>query len=964
MRKLWIIVLMLCLLVSMGSIDTFSLEPINFTLEEQNYIDSNPVLTLAVDPEFIPFEFVENGVYQGIASDYIKKFEERLPIDFQVVENLTWVQAYGLALDGQIDVLPAISKTAAREDFLAFSEMYYEIRRVIVTRNDRTEIKTMNDLEGLTVAVQTSSSHHTFLSDYPNINLSLYNDVGDALTAVSDGREVAFIGNLATTDYLIKSNGLSNLRFTALPNEVPIGLHFAVLKENTVLLSIINKTLSSITLEERIEIHSKWVTLYQDPATDYTLLLQAVIIIFVIILLTGSISLFWIYKLRKEIDERKVIAKELEQAKSVLEDTNQMKSTFMARMSHEIRTPLNAITGMTYLLKKTDVSMTQRVYIDRINQASINMLSLINDILDFSKIEASNIEIETIEFNLDQVIHNMMSILAVKLDDKGLGFRLIKDPKVPTHFYGDPKRIEQIFINLLNNAIKFTTSGEVLFEVDLKALEGDLAHIIFTVKDTGIGMSKETIKNLFKPFQQADSSINRRFGGSGLGLSIVKHLVELMGGDIQVYSTLDKGSTFIVNLSLKVDTDKEGELSKDNHQKFFKDIKVLVVDKNTANLNIMKTYLNSFGVLAELTTSGYGAKTLLEHHNGLLKEPFDLVIVDYETTEPDGIHYLDQLNQNELITRKPKMMVMIPMQRTDLFDVIESYKIDAGVGKPIISSILHNTILELFIHKTMNKTKEQTSDTTKTMVKKHKQILVVDDNQTNQLIAKLILEQAGYDILTANNGYEAVLMYKEKMHQIHLILMDIHMPLLNGYDAAKEIHQLNPNALMVAMTAEVTEDVKLRTKEAFMEHYISKPFDPDEVILFINDILSKTGEAITNEVSPIDLVRGLNNLGNQKDLYHLVIKEYVLEHQETNLNLKTYLDSNNYQEARALLHKFVGSTSSIGATKLSKVTQELSKVLHEKRYEDIPNLFVSWEASFIELMNYLRKTYHIGDESS
>src|SRR5690606_27094041 len=154
------------------------------------------------------------------------------------------------------------------------------------------------------------------------------------------------------------------------------------------------------------------------------------------------------------------------------------------------------------------------------------------------------------------------------------------------------------------------------------------------------------------------------------------------------------------------------------------------------------------------------------------------------------------------------------------------------------------------------------------------------------------------------------------------------------------------------------------SSDLFMEHYISKPFDPDEVILFINDILSKTGEAITNEVSPIDVVKGLNNLGNQKDLYHLVIKEYVLEHQETNLNLKTYLDSNNYQEARALLHKLVGSTSSIGATKLSKVTQELSKVLHEKRYEDIPNLLVSWEASFIELMNYLRKTYHIGDESS
>ena len=212
-----------------------------------------------------------------------------------------------------------------------------------------------------------------------------------------------------------------------------------------------------------------------------------------------AVSFFWIVKLRKEIHRRKQIQLDLEKAKREADEANEFKSNFMARMSHEIRTPLNTITGMSYLLKKTEITLTQSMYIDRITQAAYKMLSIINDILDFSKIEAGKVQLEITSFSMDQVIQDVVNIVTYKIDEQGIGFRLSKDPLVPNWFFGDPKRIEQILINVLNNAAKFTSVGEVSLDIRLIAKENDKYHISFTIKDTGIGMTEEQLNKLFTP---------------------------------------------------------------------------------------------------------------------------------------------------------------------------------------------------------------------------------------------------------------------------------------------------------------------------------------------------------------------------------------------------------------------------------------------------------------------------------
>ncbi|MDD3123682.1 MAG: transporter substrate-binding domain-containing protein, partial [Candidatus Izemoplasmatales bacterium] len=892
--------------------------------------------------------FIEDGIYKGIAADYVALIEEKTGIDFQVVPNLTWAEAYYEALAGNIDVLPAVSKTAAREEFFLFSDSYYEVKRVIVTLNTNTDIKGITDLYDRTVAVQTNSSHHSFLLDYPQINLSLYDNVDDALYSVSDGSEVAFVGNLATTDYIIKSIGITNLRMSALSSDDPVGIHFAVRQDWPILIDILNKSLDFVTAEEKIEINSRWVTVQVE--TDYGPIIQVIIFIGSAIILLGAISVFWISKMKKEIQIRKDSQIELEKAKIEAEEANSVKSSFMARMSHEIRTPLNAITGMAYLLKKTDISLTQRMYADRITQASTTMLSLVNDILDYSKIEAGKVELEIVSFNLDMAIQNLISIISIKIEEKGLGFILNKDSSLPSWFMGDQKRIEQILLNILNNAIKFTSEGTITLEIRAVAKENLLYYLEFSVKDTGIGMTQEALSGLFVPFVQADSSINRRFGGTGLGLSIVKNLINLMNGTIDVYSTEGEGSSFVINIALEVDSVKEEEYKKDGSSQYFKDVNTLVLENSASNINIIGSYLSSFGISCELTTSPIGAISMLESTAKKNGKPYDLFIMDYDTPSEKGFEYLKLLRENKKIVKMPKIIMLLPMLRSDLFDMLDENDIDIGIGKPIIPSVLHNGILEIFTYKAMESSeyiKNQDSKATKIDMT----ILVVEDNITNQLIAKLLLEQSGFDVIIASDGIEGVDQYKKNKTKISLILMDLHMPNMNGYDASDEIRKLSKDIPIIALTAEVIPGIKTKCELHGIHHYISKPFNPEIFISTINEILKTNIIAPNTNHMGINVEKGLKNIGNDLISYHMILIEYKKENQNTSELLYQAVNEKDFEQASTIVHKVKSSSGSIGAEKLYSVALELQKALDtvdkDTIQKDTP-IFISLLADVLE----------------
>ncbi|MGI6571562.1 MAG: ATP-binding protein [Caldicoprobacterales bacterium] len=908
---------------------------IRWTQEELAFMEEHPVIRLGVDPGFIPYEFIdENGNYRGIAADYLALVSEKTGLQFEVIKDLSWPEAYDMALAGDVAALPSIGKTSEREEFFLFSEPYYYYKRVIVTRDTDSEISGIEDLQGLIVAVQRNSSHHSYLLSYKNLNLSLYDSVEAALTAVATGTEKAFIGNLATTNYIIRSNGLTNLRFVSFEAEKQQALYFAARKDWPELISIFNKAMMYISENEKLEIHNKWVEL--DTDIDYRPVIRILSIIGAFIAVVLFVSVFWIVRLKNEIRQRKQIQLELERAKHEADEANEFKSRFLARMSHEIRTPLNAVTGMSYLLKKTEITLTQSMYLDRIIQAANSMLSIIDDILDFSKIEAGKVELEITSFSLDQVIQDVVNIVSYKINEQEIGFRLSKDPQIPNWFFGDSKRIGQILLNVLNNAVKFTSKGEVSLDIRLIAKENDNYHISFTIRDTGIGMTEEQVKKLFTPFEQVDSSINRRFGGSGLGLSIVRNLVDMMGGDIKVFSTPGEGTTFIIQLSLSVDKDKETVYSKALSTNSFRNMRTLVLEKSGANMNLIESYLGSCGMYCELTSSEASAMSLLEAADGKFARPFDLFIIDYDTPVEGGFSFLEKIRNNKRIIKVPRIIMLLPMMREDLFDRISEHGIDMGIGKPIIPSILLNGILDIFNLKAVSGSRPSLNvESVPTMINKPCLVLLAEDNKTNQLVAKSLLEQVGIEVITANNGKEAVELYKENMDSINLILLDLHMPVMNGYETAEKIRELSAELPIVAMTADVILGVRDRCEKSGIFHYISKPFNPDHFIQTIKNIILDNEPAANSDTTVLDRHLGLKNMGDNEELYYQVLNEYYNENLYTLKKLEKAVSERRFEDAAQIVHKIKGSSGSIGAISLRDAAASLQKALEEGKGEEI-----------------------------
>ncbi|NCB36505.1 MAG: transporter substrate-binding domain-containing protein, partial [Clostridia bacterium] len=406
-----------------------------WTEEEARFIREHPVIRLGVDPEFVPYEFFdEDGQYTGITSEYLNLISRISGLRFDAALGLTWPEAYDKALSGELDALPAVGMTPQRAERFLFSEPYYEFKRVIVVREEEREINDLRGTEGRIIAVQRNSSHHSYLLEHPGISLSLYDDVEEALTAVATGAERAFVGNLATCNYLIRSSALTGLRLISFEARKQQELYFAARQDWPELISIFNKSLDLIPQEQKTAINQRWIDL--DTDIDYSQMIRVALLAGGIAAIILGVSFFWIGRLRREIRHRTQIQQDLETAKRQADEANEFKSSFMARMSHEIRTPLNGITGMAYLLKRTGLSLTQRMYVDRITQASGNMLSIINDILDFSKIEAGKVDLEAAPFSMDQVIENVISIVSYKIEEQQIGFKLSKDPQLPNWYVG------------------------------------------------------------------------------------------------------------------------------------------------------------------------------------------------------------------------------------------------------------------------------------------------------------------------------------------------------------------------------------------------------------------------------------------------------------------------------------------------------------------------------------------------
>jgi two-component system, sensor histidine kinase and response regulator len=621
----------------------------------------------------------------------------------------------------------------------------------------------------------------------------------------------------------------------------------------------------------------------------------------------------------QNISERKTTEALLKAAKEEAEEASKAKSQFLANMSHEIRTPMNAIMGLTHLISQSELNDSQENYISKIDISSKTLLRIINDILDFSKIEAGKMEIENIKFNLDKVFENVSTLYTNLATNKGIDINFDLGEWVPEALIGDPLRLEQIISNLTTNAIKFTSHGEVNIGVRIAAETENKVKLHFSVTDTGIGLTKEQMDVLFTAFTQADNSMTRKYGGTGLGLTITKQLVELMDGEIWVESEYGEGSSF----QFMIEFDKVSNIIKPIYEGY-PDLlgkKVLVVDHNKTSLMILERMLKSF--LLEVTAVGhpYEAIELLEGSN------YDLLVIDFNLPELSGIDLYKRLVVNTEI-KVPCTIFVSANGRESYYNAVNQLGVKNLLVKPINQSLMFDAVmdaLKITAIKEGNKEFNEESQLKFQRALMDKRILLVEDNDINQLVAKDILEQAGIHVSIASNGEEAI----KHVHanKFDAVLMDMQMPIMDGYKATEILRKTYSSSELpiIAMTANALLGDRERSIEVGMNDYISKPINPEILFdILVKWLLGSNMKKAESSIEPtanenleiLDYENTLIRLGNKKAFYNDLLNKYYENYSNLVKELSDMILNNQNEEAKRLIHSVKGVTGNIGAVKI------------------------------------------------
>lgn len=528
----------------------------------------------------------------------------------------------------------------------------------------------------------------------------------------------------------------------------------------------------------------------------------------------------------KQLQGEKAIVdlKVAESARDQAERSKKFKEQFLANMSHEIRTPMNAVVGMTNLLLKTETSELQDKYLNAIKQSADNLLVIINDILDLSKIEAGHLSFEKTEFSVDDLLDGAINTISFKADEKEL--KLIKDiaPDIPPVLLGDPARLNQILINLAGNAVKFTEAGSITMKVELIELTPTKANIKFSVIDTGIGIPEDRVDSVFESFSQAEDSTYRKFGGTGLGLTISKELVERQGGQIGLSSKVGVGTTFFFDITLEIGN--EDALNKQNAQELavIPGLKILLAEDNEFNQMVAEDTLKSMLPELELEIVGDG-KQAVDRVN---EQVYDLVLMDLHMPEMDGLEASRTIRKLANNANTP-IVAMTASATEEAIDECYKNGMDGYISKPFVPEELQHTIVSTILK---HRNGELQPAEAATPLKKIK-VLLVDDNDFNQMVAQDTLESLfdEIEVVTAENGQVAV--DKVKSEAPDVVLMDINMPVMDGHEATIQIRQQLEGSLkdtpIIAMTANSEKFEIDKCYTSGMNDYISKPFDPDQL---------------------------------------------------------------------------------------------------------------------------------------